>query len=84
MMRLCEYTQNTTKVLNEAKGTIAYWLMPTTYNGVNRVQFSVVLLGTTRKVVLNEGSPLLNRRLSWSDTLAQKRFFSNPVNAPIS
>ena len=24
-------------------GTIAYWLMPTAYNGVNRVQFPVVL-----------------------------------------
>ena len=30
-------------ILSELNGTIAYWLMPTAYNGVNRVQFSVVL-----------------------------------------
>ena len=41
----CEYTQQTITTLIDVFGTIAYWLMPTAYNGVNWVQFPVVLPG---------------------------------------
>jgi hypothetical protein len=34
------------KLSNLSSGTIAYWLMPTAYNGVNRVQFPVVLFAS--------------------------------------
>ena len=36
------YTEHERRFLMQ--GTIAYWLMPTAYNGVNWVQFPVVLL----------------------------------------